>query len=603
MPLILLFLGLGGVLAAWGAVRQQRKQDEGKALALPPSLPHGELFPWQQTAAPVPAASRAFSLPSSVLSQSAVLSKKYDEGLTDPEVAAIIYARAQESDPKNLESFAASLAPDYPIAVARLRSQALQLRRIPYKQPTSTKVEMASSKLASRLSAIKFAGVGKMRVGEDAKYSTFFTLPGVAPAPSLESAKAKASPVEGVDFKLGDAAGWEAARVRLAQAIYDREMTAWLATYKPLYDVYMNTRIPVSRFSWGIGGPVADPAPTQMLLADALREAYYDAEAEKNKALEKKSLLASIVSIVSGAAGLFIDYMALGTKVVAPIVANVPVIGTAIAFVSTATMDFVKGEPIDDAMIDAVGSSLPGQPLSRVAYNAGVSAVRAISKGERFDKFALTAATDAAWDALPANVKEIGRPAFDGAVALAQGKDLQDAGFAMLKRLAAGNDWLEQGADFADKFAHAAQTGQDVRDVLVNSLIAKASAVSGFADKVAPVVDAMSKTPALAGLTPAQVSQEQGVEEPVAHAALASLRPLPIPEWLSKRLGLVGAAEIYYPDPAFIAEVERRKKIVALPTLAQTQPQKFSQIKQQLEDRKKWVDHYLQALGTEKGTG
>jgi hypothetical protein len=72
---------------------------------------------------------------------------------------------------------------------------------------------------------------------------------------------------------------------------------------------------------------------------------------------------------------------------VAMVASYVPVIGTAVAFCLNASVELAKGQGIDAAAIAAFGNSLPGQPVSGMAFNA----TRSILAGDRIDRIAINA--------------------------------------------------------------------------------------------------------------------------------------------------------------------------------------------------------------------
>lgn len=78
------------------------------------------------------------------------------------------------------------------------------------------------------------------------------------------------------------------------------------------------------------------------------------------------------------------EFLARG---VAGLVAYVPGFGTAVAFVINAAVSLAKGEPIDEAILDGVRGSLPGQPLTGAAFDVVVS----VAKGRPLDEVAIAA--------------------------------------------------------------------------------------------------------------------------------------------------------------------------------------------------------------------
>lgn len=79
--------------------------------------------------------------------------------------------------------------------------------------------------------------------------------------------------------------------------------------------------------------------------------------------------------------------MSQAVRIIAMAVSYIPVFGTAVSFVLNASLSLAEGEGFSEAMLDGVGSALPGQPATGMAFNA----VRSIAKGERIDKIAIAA--------------------------------------------------------------------------------------------------------------------------------------------------------------------------------------------------------------------
>jgi hypothetical protein len=80
-----------------------------------------------------------------------------------------------------------------------------------------------------------------------------------------------------------------------------------------------------------------------------------------------------------------LEFIPVAARGIAMIVSYIPVYGTVISFCINATVTLAEGGAIDDAMLDGIGGSLPGQPASGMTF----SAARAIAKGERIDRAAI----------------------------------------------------------------------------------------------------------------------------------------------------------------------------------------------------------------------
>ncbi len=122
-----------------------------------------------------------------------------------------------------------------------------------------------------------------------------------------------------------------------------------------------------------------------------------------------------------------------------------------------------RGENVGDGSVALARGQLAGSgPAALAAFDGGVAIARGGNAG------------DAVVAAGRAYIGSAGGPgalaAFDFGVAIARGKDLQDAGFAGLKALAEGNDAAERAVHFVKAMVRAAETGQSVKEVLVEEL-------------------------------------------------------------------------------------------------------------------------------------
>lgn len=88
----------------------------------------------------------------------------------------------------------------------------------------------------------------------------------------------------------------------------------------------------------------------------------------------------------------FLSGLAYAGKEISPAVeaiamaaSYVPVLGTAISFMLTTALNLAKGKGLDEAALDGIGAALPGQPASRIAYEAA----RSIARGEPLDQIAI----------------------------------------------------------------------------------------------------------------------------------------------------------------------------------------------------------------------
>ncbi|MDB4884461.1 MAG: hypothetical protein JWL95_3227 [Gemmatimonadetes bacterium] len=205
-------------------------------------------------------------------------------------------------------------------------------------------------------------------------------------------------------------------------------------------------------------------------------------------------------------------------RMVATAASLIPGFGTIAADILGTVAALADGESLSDALVSGVMSAIPGGP----AWQGAAQASRALIQGERVDR-ALVAGARAA-------IAETGGPlaaaAFDGVLALAQGKQIQDAGFSALKALAKGNDLAERAANFSEVVTKAAEEGRSVADVLVTELANDvwAAAGPGAATLVGSVVKRLQIDPSLLDVGSTTLAQLAGVSEPVARAAQAIMR-------------------------------------------------------------------------------
>jgi len=84
--------------------------------------------------------------------------------------------------------------------------------------------------------------------------------------------------------------------------------------------------------------------------------------------------------------GQVLTEMAPAFRVIAMACSYIPVFGTAVSFVLNASISLAEGAGFSEAMLDGIGTALPGQPVSGAAF----SAVRSIANGDRIDKIGIS---------------------------------------------------------------------------------------------------------------------------------------------------------------------------------------------------------------------
>ena len=196
----------------------------------------------------------------------------------------------------------------------------------------------------------------------------------------------------------------------------------------------------------------------------------------------------------------FIETLSEGAPVIRGIamaVSYIPVFGTAVSFLLNTALTLAEGGDIDESVLDGLGGALPGQPASRIAFNAA----RSILKGDRIDKIAIQALpldpsaikaittavsivediasgeklTDIALNQLFAQLPPEGQRAMTLARRLAQGENVSDDFFAELEMRNAGA--MREAASYARS------QGEDA----VGRFIAE-SGYQGTMDTITPIV-------------------------------------------------------------------------------------------------------------------
>jgi hypothetical protein len=199
-------------------------------------------------------------------------------------------------------------------------------------------------------------------------------------------------------------------------------------------------------------------------------------------------------------------------RMIASVVAFIPGFGTVAAYVLGTVASLAAGESIENSLVDNVMGALPGG----FAWSAAKDFAGGVLKGERLDR----AVSDGVRAAIREEGGDLAAAAYDGVMAVAQGKSAQDAGFAVLNAYARGNSLAEKMLTFGESAAHALETGQGLPEVLITELATDVYAAAG--DRVAEMIDAASKrllSPELRQLGTDALATALGVSEPIARAA------------------------------------------------------------------------------------
>jgi len=149
-----------------------------------------------------------------------------------------------------------------------------------------------------------------------------------------------------------------------------------------------------------------------------------------------------------------LDALPLIARGVAMVVSNIPAFGTAIAFVIDAGVALAQDKPLDDAMLEAVGGALPGQPTSCMAFNAGV----AIAKGKRVEEVFIESLP------IPPEMKRLVKVASNVVYGLASGQDVTEVAYNEIRKQLPPEG--QKAMDAARRIAN----GENVPELILNEV-------------------------------------------------------------------------------------------------------------------------------------
>lgn len=202
-----------------------------------------------------------------------------------------------------------------------------------------------------------------------------------------------------------------------------------------------------------------------------------------------------------------LDALPMIARGVAMVVSNIPVFGTAISFVINAAVSLAQGAPLDDAMLDAVGGALPGQPTSGMAFRMGVS----IAKGNRIDQVAIDALP------IPPEMKRLVKVAANVVYGIASGQNVTNVVYNEIRNQLPPN--AQQAMDVARRVAR----GENVANVILTE--AERAVVQRVQAEAARVVD-YARTQGEAAIASARAQGEAALAaaRKQAEGALAGAR-------------------------------------------------------------------------------
>lgn len=198
-------------------------------------------------------------------------------------------------------------------------------------------------------------------------------------------------------------------------------------------------------------------------------------------------------------------------NLIASVVAFIPGFGTLAADVLGTVAALAAGESLSEAVVKGAMAAIPGGPLWSGAANFAGN----LLEGKRID----VAASAGVRAAIREEGGDLAAAAYDGVLAIAQGKAAQDAGFAVLNAYAKGNTLGEKLLHFGESVSVALEQGQGLPEVLLTELATDVFEASS--DRAAAMIDDACKrllSPELRQLGTEALAVALGMGEPIARA-------------------------------------------------------------------------------------
>lgn len=148
---------------------------------------------------------------------------------------------------------------------------------------------------------------------------------------------------------------------------------------------------------------------------------------------------------------------------VAAVASFIPVIGQAVAVVLSAAAAVATKRPITGALADMIVSAVPGGPAVKNAVAPAVALGKSLASGDAAEQALIRAARALAVEVGGENAGT----AFDLALAVARGDDLQEAGFGVLYRWFPGTSVADRAGRFGTRMLRAAARGESVERLLI----------------------------------------------------------------------------------------------------------------------------------------
>lgn len=394
--------------------------------------------------------------------------RPFDTDLPNGVENAVIAAVKKETDPAKLRAFAKTLLPHFPVAASALTAQALVLEHAQPQQQVGT----SGFNILPKFVRKEIQSLGK-DLGKVAAVAS--VVPGVG-LPMMLAVQVASHPAGKI---LNNTVG----RIPIVRDV--KKETEKLANSVP---VQLAQKAFVTVHPALFATMLMTGAGNKALQGQRLDKVLDDVRLQGGAWLKQEGALASLV----------------------------PGIGSLLSPALTAAGALALGEPLPDAAVDIAAGVVPGGPVAKAAVKTGATFAVDLSKHEKLDQAAIHAGRTAAVEAgkaagIPA---EVVGSAFDLGLGIAQGKNLQKAGFGMASALIKA-----EGGTLAEKALGAINIGgSDLVHGALNSL--QGALPPGAADMAKHAASTLVQSPVIQ--TSVQLANAAKVPESVARAVLAS---------------------------------------------------------------------------------
>ena len=161
---------------------------------------------------------------------------------------------------------------------------------------------------------------------------------------------------------------------------------------------------------------------------------------------------------LEGAWSDILDALPIVARGLAMVASYIPIYGTALSLVINTSVSLAEGDDVNEALVNSIGTCLPGQPASGMIYKTGVS----IAKGERLDHAGIDGM--ATMLNLDKSVTDVLKAADEAIYHIATGQNIGDAAFDTIHQFLPPE--AQQGVQLARRFIN----GEDVPEMILSQI-------------------------------------------------------------------------------------------------------------------------------------